>query len=75
MWELAKIQETEIQRVEEYLRLGFQPFAVSQDTWGVTTIWMKKETEEIEQREIQQGLQTKKQAKTKRNIKAKNNKA
>lgn len=48
MWELAKVQETEVQQVEGYLRQGFTPFAVSQDSWGITTIWMKKEVKELE---------------------------
>lgn len=43
MWELANARAASTNFVEEYLKEGYEPFAVSTDSNGFITIWFKRE--------------------------------
>lgn len=42
MWDLVKVQSSDVKGVEKYLRDGYEPFAVSFDNYS-DTLWLKKE--------------------------------
>ncbi len=43
MWELAEAHRGRPEVIEKYLSDNYEPFAVSTDTQGFATIWLKRE--------------------------------
>ena len=42
MWELAQVVVTDRDRIEAYLKEGYEPFAVTVDKYDLETIWFRK---------------------------------
>ena len=42
MWELAQVRVSERDRIESYLKGGYEPFAITVDPSGWETVWFKK---------------------------------
>lgn len=70
MWDLVKVRAENVNQVNEYLGKGYEPFAVSVDTYSSETVWLKKEVEDAIQEqtgaeELSKKVLPKKRRKTK----------
>jgi len=41
MWEIKGVSNSDVERLEEVLQMGYEPFAVTADAYG-DTIWLRK---------------------------------
>ena len=47
MWDMVRVDGREIQTINSYLKEGYEPFAVSTNSYDYVTVWMKREVNEI----------------------------
>lgn len=52
MWEFVKVNERHIEIIKDYLKKGYEPFAVSTDVSGWNTIWFRREVKREVEDEI-----------------------
>ena len=47
MWEMVKVPSTQVITIAEYLEQGYEPFAVTSNTFNFETVWFKRNLEEV----------------------------